>query len=509
MLKQQNGRRYIESFEELVDMIKSSTGIDPFESAGDKSKRIKKLLGNYEAFSNYYFPEYCFAPFAHFHKNIQRDIYEKPNNIDLEQLARGFAKSTHYGLFLPLFIKFNGKLNGMIVGSYNETMAAEKLADLQANLQSNQRIIADFGEQMSWGNWEDGMFKTRDDVAFYAFGKKQSPRGVRFKWKRPNYGLVDDLNDARQLKNKEIALEDKRWVMEELKPALWTRMWWLIVAQNKFHDNTVTALLEEDEEIRTTVHRVNIVNSKGQSNWPENPDFSAAAIADLKKTEGGGFIRERMNTPYEEGKIIKADWLNEWVEPLAISKYKTIHYLDPSYKATDKSDYKAWVLVGKTEDLFYDILYAWVEKTDSKQMWEYAYELEDDILPGSTIKHAMEANFIQEDIHGKELERVEKEQGRRLRVFMDRRDKPAKFERIETLAPLFKRGLIRFNVLQKDNTGMKTLRSQLLGFEKGSSINDDGPDALESAIWMLDRYVEDRAKKTRSGKAKKKSQRSM
>ena len=64
--------------------------------------------------------------------------------------------------------------------------------DIQANLESNQRIINDFGEQMSWGNWEAGQFKTKDDVPFYGFGKKQSPRGYKFKWKRPNYGAVDD-----------------------------------------------------------------------------------------------------------------------------------------------------------------------------------------------------------------------------------------------------------------------------------------------------------------------------
>lgn len=510
MLRNPNAKRYIESFEELVDMIKGSTSIDPFESAGDKRKRIKQLLSNYEAFCTYYFPEYCFAPFGKFHKNIQKEVYDKPNNIFLVQWSRGFAKSTHFGLFLPLFIKFNNRLNGMMVGSLNETSAAEKLADIQANLEGNQRIISDFGEQMSWGNWEDGMFKTKDDVAFYAYGKKQSPRGTRFKWKRPNYGLIDDLNEARQLKNDSIADEDKRWVIGELKSALWTREWWLPVAQNKFHDNAVTALLETDEEIKATVFRVDVEDSKGNSNWPENPDFSNERIKELKDTEGGDFIRERKNTPYEEGKMIKAEWLNQWVEPLPLNKYKThFHYLDPSYKSTEKSDFKAWILVGQTEDLHFDILHAWVERTDSKEMWEHAFELEDELYPGATVNHAMEANFIQEDIHSKELERVEKDKGRRLRCVMDRRAKENKEERIATLVPLFKRGLIRFNIHQKNSTGMKLLRSQLLAFEKGSRINDDAPDGLESAIWMCERYSVDRSKKTRTGKMKKKTDRSM
>ncbi len=508
MIFKPGDKRLIQDFEELVDIIKSTTGTDPHETGGDKKKRIARLLGNYEDFCNYYFPEYCFAPFGKFHKGIQKDVADKPNNIFLAQWSRGFAKSTHFGLFLPLFLKFNGKLTGMIVGSYNNTMASEKLEDIRANLQANQRIINDFGVQQSFGNWEKGMFKTRDDVGFYAFGKEQSPRGTRFKWKRPNYALVDDLNDARQLKNEAIAEEDKRWVQEELKPALWTRSWWLVVAQNKFHDKTVTALLEDDEEIKTKVHRVNITNAKGESNWPENPDFSKEAIASLQESEGAGYIRERENTPFEEGTIFKAEWLNEWVE-MNYRKYDSIliHYLDPSYKSSDKSDYKFWVLLGKTGK-FYDILDAWGIKGTSKDMWERAYDVDDE-YQDATISHCMEGNFMQEEFHKKELERVEEDKDRVLRLQYDRRNKGDKFERIQTLQPLFQRRLIRFNLHKKSSPGMKLLRTQLLAIEKGSRINDDGPDALEGGVWMIDKFSGRGPTSIRGGKYKKKSIRSI
>lgn len=509
MIYKPGDKRLIKDFEELVDIIKGSTSINPFESTGDKRKRILYLLSNYEAFCMYYFPEYCFAPMASFHKNIQDDIYGCPNNIFLEQWSRGFAKSTHFGLFLPLFIKFNGRLNGMMVGSYNETMAGEKLADVQANLQYNARIINDFGEQFSYGNWEDGNFKTRDDVGFYAFGKGQSPRGTRFKWKRPNYGLVDDLNDARQLKNKAIALEDKNWVLEELKPALWTREWWLAIAQNKFNDNAVTALLEDDEEVKTLTHRVNITNENGKSNWPENPDFSETAIQSLKETEGSGYIRERMNTPFVEGSTFKAEWF-KWIVPLDLSKYDgvLIHYLDPSYKTSDKSDFRAWVLIGK-KGKRYDILKAWIRKASSKEMWQHAFDIDAWAGDRAMVKHSMEANFIQEEWHKKEMERVEDDNGRALRCKMDKRIKPDKFERIETMQPLFQRGLIGFSIDEKDDVDMKLLRSQLLAIEKGSRINDDGPDALEGAIWMADKYSGRTGNNTRSGKYKKNLKRSI
>ncbi|MFP5039417.1 hypothetical protein [Parasediminibacterium sp. JCM 36343] len=497
------------SFSATIDAIHNSTKNHVLETTAAKARRIKTLLANYETFCHYYFPEYCYAPFAAFHKQIQQNIAERPNHIFLEQWSRGFAKSTHLGLFLPLYLKCKGKLNGMIVGSLNEDMAGTKLDDLQANLQANQRLINDFGEQYRYGSWEDGEFVTKDGVPFYAFGKMQTPRGFRFKWKRPNYGLVDDLNDARQLKNQAIAQEDKRWVMEELKPALWTREWWLVIAQNKFHDQAVTTLLELDEEIQTTTHRVNILDENGESNWPENPDFAKAAIANIKASEGAGFIRERMNTPFEEGTTFKAEWLNHWVQPLPADKYDgvLIHYLDPSYKSTDKSDYKFWILLGKKE-INYDILDAWGEKTTSKNMWEHAYQINEE-YDTANIKHCIEASFIQDELHGRELDRVAAEKGYMLRVNYDKRSKGDKFQRIETLQPLFQRGLIRFNIEKKDTTGMKLLRAQLLAIEKGSRLNDDGPDALEGAIWMADKNNSRATHGTRSGQYHKPTIRAM
>lgn len=512
MITLPKNKKIIASFEDLLSNIESSTPIDLRETKEDKEKRKANLLGNYEDFCNYYFPEYCFAPFAHFHKNIQHDIAENPNNIFLEQWSRGFAKSTHFGLFLPLYLKFNGKLNGMIVGSNTEEAAGEKLADIQANLQANKRIIHDFGEQMSYGNWEDGLFKTKDDVAFYGFGKAQTPRGSRFKWKRPNYGLIDDLNNSRHIDNDDIALADKKWVLEELKPALWTRQWWLVVAQNKFNDNTVTALLEEDEEIKTTTHRVDIVNEKGESNWIENPDFSKEAIQELSDSEGGGFIRERMNTPFEEGVDFKREWLNEWVDCSQLNYDGVlIHYLDPSYKSTETSDYKAWVLLGKTGK-YYDIIDVWVRKTTSTKMWERAYEVDgDETLTKDvhTIQHCMEANFIQEEVHKKEKERVEEDEGYVLRLLNDRRKKEGKRERIKTLESLFERLLIRFNINKKGSADMKLLRSQLLAFGKDSKAHDDAPDALEGAVWMADRHQPRRKSSMRSGKYTKNTRRSI
>lgn len=499
-------KKLILDFEQTLEIVKSSTSIDRFEGSGDKRKRKEELLNDYTAFCEYYFPEYCFAPMGWFHKEHFPFIAENPNEIYLIQYSREFAKSTHGSLFLPMYLKAKGLLTGCIIGSHDERMAAGKLIDLQVNLAGNQRFINDYGEQKTYGDWASGEFKTKDGVAFYGFGKGQSPRGYKFKWNRPNFGAVDDLNDKRQLKNDDIANEDKAWVMEELKPALWIKRWWLLVLQNKFHDNTVTALIENDEEIESTAFRVDIMDKDGNSNWSEN--FTNEDVANLERTEGGGFTRERMNTPFEEGTIFKLEDMQNWIDVPPLKDYKNIliHYLDPSYTDSSTSDYKFWVLLAK-DGLYYDIVKAWGARTNAKEMWEYAFEIDEWVGDQNTVEHAMEANFIQEAVHGKELKRVEEEQDRVLRCHMDYRSKGNKQQRIATMESIFTRGYIRFNKAEKDNAGMKLLRKQLLGFGGDGKINDDGPDALESAIFFIDKYGKRGRKRTRSGKMKKKNER--
>ena len=79
--------------------------------------------------------------------------------------------------------------------------------------------------------------------------------------------------------------------------------------------------------------------------------------------------------------------------------------------------------------------------------------------------------------------------GYQIPIVGDTRKKPDKFARIEALQPLFERGDIIFNELERDSQGMRVLVEQLLCFEKGSKIHDDAPDALEGAIWKLSNSV--------------------
>ena len=84
----------------------------PRESPTEKSRRIRRLLQDYRAFVEYYFPHYTYnealgrsIPSAPFHLAAAKTIRDTPNLKAVFQWARGHAKSTHMDVFIPLWLR--------------------------------------------------------------------------------------------------------------------------------------------------------------------------------------------------------------------------------------------------------------------------------------------------------------------------------------------------------------------------------------------------------------------
>jgi hypothetical protein len=115
---------------------------------------------------------------------------------------------------IPLWLKCQKvrELNVMVVVSKSEESANQLLGDLQAELQFNKRYINDFGEQYNAGSWEEGNFVTKDGCAFFARGRGQSPRGLKYRNRHPDYIAVDDLDDDELCENPKRVRKLTKWV---------------------------------------------------------------------------------------------------------------------------------------------------------------------------------------------------------------------------------------------------------------------------------------------------------
>lgn len=61
---------------------------------------------------------------------------------------------------------------------------------------------------------ETGEFVTKDATAFFARGRGQSPRGLRYRNNRPDYIVIDDIDDDELVLNPQRVRKLILWVKE-------------------------------------------------------------------------------------------------------------------------------------------------------------------------------------------------------------------------------------------------------------------------------------------------------
>jgi phage terminase large subunit-like protein len=196
-----------------------------------------------------------------------------------------------------------------------------------------------------------------------------------------------------------------------------------------------------------------------------------------------------MNNPIVEGTVFKNDWIH-YKRMRNLKEYECIiAYCDPSFKGTSKNDYKAIAVVGKIKNE-YHLLKSFVRQCSISEMVNWYYDTYDDFTrnKNAALQVWMEVVFIQ-DLIFEDFQKEGNLRGWQLPLRPDRRAKPDKFLRIESISPYFERGEFFVNEDEKENPDMMRAIEQLLSIEKGSNTADDFPDALEAAVFLAQKQT--------------------
>lgn len=528
-------KREYEAWLELCAQVRAATGSAACETAEQKEERLQKMLqpAQFEAFCRYYFPHYIDSRFGWFHREAARHLTRNDDLFLVLEWAREHAKSVFANVFVPLWLLANEKLTGMILASETEHKAHVLLGDLEAELRHNRLWSRDFGDAHLRGSFRDGHYTTADGIGFWAFGIGQNPAGVRKGANRPNYGVIDDASTKKKAKNQVLVKQDLDWCLGEFMGCMKITASRFVFANNRTAKNDLTAHIVGDVEpgdkkrdgithlkVFATedpaTHAMLLPANGGVPAWKER-----YTVAQLEKRHQKMGYRNGMRQFYhqhlEDGNVFLPEQL-PWVKCRPLADYEAlISYNDPSFKSTKKNDFKAIVLVGKAGKA-YHVLWAWVRQARVGAMVSAHYDLDEEVARGAgeleaagarwrevICPHYMEANFMQ-DLLLEEYEREGEARGKMMRIRPDKRVKPDKAGRIENLSPLAERGYLGFNEKYRKSTDMLTLRDQFLAFPNG---HDDGPDAVEGAIYLLNtRHKTRTGNHRRSGKYQKMNQRS-
>lgn len=459
------------------------------ETPEEQKRRIKRLLlpKNYNKFFDYYFGigsglPLADAPSADFHLSSYLKVFKDPFIVQQRRWYRGAAKSIHTNVGNVLHLKENQELFFALLIGQTEGNAKILLSDLQMHLENNQRIIEDFGPQVTYGNWSDGEFQTTDGKSFKALGLNQPFRGLRFGAHRPDFASVDDCEDRKRAKNVELTQEYGEKITGDLVKAFHLRRGRLIMPNNYIVKDGLMDFVANKFKGSKHLHIdvQNLSDEHGNPTWYQR--LSKEDVIDINaKTDYYTSQREDYNNPIEEGKLFKPDWI-QWADVHGNrTKWNGIlcHW-DLSYKK--QGDYKAAAILGFGFGKIH-VLDVFCRKCDLSDAvsWHFDKMIEYTARGLPPIAF-FDATAAQEEVF---LPVFQAESKRRK---FDSAPLPAhvstdKHLRIEaTLTDVFFNKLLVWDKRLKDTEDMKNALNQILSFEKNTKAHDDFPDTLEAGV---------------------------
>lgn len=470
-------KQYQAEWANFRDNILKAAPIELNENFADKKARIKRLEAHPEDWFQYYFPNFCFAEPAKFHKRATKRLLKKMEWYEVRAWSRELAKSTR-SMMEILYLCLSGKKKNVLLVSSSYGNAERLLLPFKGSLELNPRIINDYGIQEKLGSWEAGEFITRKNVAFRAIGAGQNPRGTKNDEIRPDLILIDDIDTDEDCRNPEIVTKKWRWLEKALLATRSISRPLTVL----FNGNIIAPFCCVTEAIKHADHTdvINIRDKKGISSWLEK---NTEAMIDrvLSKISYAAQQQEYFNNPVREGTVFK-EMAFKHAMPLRAYTY-LVCYTDPSFKDSKKNDFKATVLVGKWRDEFH-VIKCFLQQTTTAKMIDWHYQMME-LVGDRPCYYYMEEVFLQ-DLIIHEFYRVAETREKTIPIMGDKRSKSDKFTRIESLLePLHRNGKLYLNEREKDNPSMLSLKDQFEALGPGSRAHDDGPDAVEGAVWQI------------------------
>jgi hypothetical protein len=478
-----NAQHYWDSFR---DNLLKATPIDTSETPQVQKARIAKLEADDEAWFSYYFPVYAFAEPAPFHKAATKRMMKHSKWYEVRAWSRELAKSTRT-MMEVLKLGVTGKVRNVLLVSHSADNAQELLTPYMINLESNARLINDYGKQQKLGSWEAGKFSTRKGLSFKSIGAGQSPRGTRKEEARPDVILIDDIDTDEECRNTDRINTKWKWIEEALIPTV-------SISGNKriiFCGNIIAkdCCITRAIKIADHVDVINIRDKHGVSSWPtKNSEADIDYL--LSKISYEASQKEYYNNPIDKGDVFKEITYNK-VPPIHTCDAVLV-YADPatSNKEKSKASTKAVIVIGRKINVYY-VYKVWLDTGSNARFIDWLYAAFVYLKTGNVDikKIYIENNSLQDPFYEQVLMPLifaqSKTTNQVLPITPDARKKPEKYFRIEgTLEPLNRLGLLVFNLAQKEDPHMQRMQAQMLAVSNNSKLMD-GPDCLEGGVWIL------------------------
>ncbi len=474
--------RFDQWAEDLKAWIQDS--VSPFEDDSPEKQAERKEQARWDKlfFMKTYLPHYFYGEFGDFHDEWS-DLGDMRDDCVFVAAPREHAKSTFFTFGDPLHDICYALRKFIIIVSDTNDQATGFSLPIRLELEDNPRIKHDFGSFLG-PIWQKGDFTTSNGVRVLARGRGEKVRGLKNRQYRPDKAIVDDFENDINVENPKLVKKGKDWLLKAVIGSLGAGYVFLMIG-NLFHPKSILAqfMADKDEEGKPLyVSRIYAaILDPGTPDerplWPEAWPLERL-YAKRRKMGSVAFNAEMMNLTGAEDSPFRETWFKYFdrIEIVAPAMFVAT-FVDPSAAKGEANDFKAIITVGLERDIMhFRCLHAWIRHASPGEMFRAAYQQFDTYGGAIGIEENMLKDFLHDAIWN-----YARDVGRYLpwRAVNHSTNKEARI--IGTLSYLVEHGKLLF---EKGHSDQDRLVEQLI-YILNANVNDDGPDALEGAVSML------------------------
>lgn len=515
---------------ELISRIQKQSTPFPSDTTKKREARKARAMADKFFFAVTYFPHYiqvkeeyrsCWkdpdgkydwvdAGFAPVHREFFK-LSEIENTFSILAAFRESAKDTLIGKIDTMHQLVCEKRWFVVVVARTEEKAESKCVPVKVELETNLRLISDFGNLVGGIEWEYGSFITKTGRKMKGYGIWQSLRGEENFGHRPDFVMANDINDPTKPDSPGVVQKHvdslKQDILKSVNSPSWSGVMLcnytvkgdivdeMLTGKNTAHFNKLIVRALVPNSLETKLDR-GIARDARAAEYPDTLksswEFRHPTLKLLKdrKDDPDVFEPEMMMMPRSrKGKKFKDSYFRYHTEE-ELKGRRYIHYtfVDPSAK--EAADYKSVLTVGlglkdDGETIHIPVRRAWIQQASIDDMIKETYrqrQLFNSKLVG------VETNGFQ-ILLKKEYLRAQKKYG--LLPFKEvEHTGESKQSRVERIVPFVKEGTITFDMKDPDQ---ELLIHQLKAFPDqtqvaSGGIGDDGPDSLAGCIELVEEY---------------------
>jgi predicted phage terminase large subunit-like protein len=291
---------------------------------------------------------------------------------------RGHAKSTAIThAYLLSMMLFKVKEFALLV-SDTEGQAIEFLSDIKVELEDNEALKQTFGiDKLLKATETNVVCRMKDGHMFriQAKGSEQKVRGIKWRGKRPDLIVCDDLENDEIVMNPERREKFRRWFMNALVPCGSDTCWIRVVGTILHLDSMLNRLLEDD----TWESRIYEAEDGQFKNilWPEQfPGDRLRRIYESYVAQGDpeGYAQEYRNKPVAiENAFFNPDYFFDFDregDQVFLPNLEYFAAADFAISEKEKADYTAIIVGGMSPDGILHIVDVKKGRWDSERIIE-------------------------------------------------------------------------------------------------------------------------------------------